>query len=136
MKRIVTLLTAIVLILGGMSLSADAKKKTSSSSRGTSTASVKFPMYEDGYPDISGHTYSTTTDGSKVTITFGRDGFATMKEIYKGKSGSIKCYWSYQGDGVISTFTNDASMSVEFYILDDGKSLLMDEDDIVFKLVK
>lgn len=132
MKRIVTLLTAIVLIFGGMSLSMDAKKK--SSSRGTSTANVKFPMYEDGYADVSGHTYSTTTDGSKVTITFGRDGFATMKETYKGKSGSVKFYWSYQGNGVIAL--DDGSMTIDFYIQDDGKSVLMDEDDVIFKLVK
>lgn len=133
MKKIIAILMLVAVIMAG-GMTADAKKKTSGRSK--SSSSVVFPHYEDGYANISGHTYSAKYNGETATIKFGRDGIARLSGSGLGTKGSYKLWWSYQGMGIVSIFGDDGSQSIDFYIEDDGKSLIMDMDGepVTFKL--
>lgn len=131
MKKATTILMLVVtLLLGGMT----AEAKTSSKKKTTSSSSLTLKKMEDGYADVSGHTYKATMKGDYMKIHFGKDGYAT----FSGNGfKSFKMFWSYQGNGVVSTFL-DGSESLDFDIEDDGKNLRGYNGDeyLNFKLIK
>lgn len=136
MKKLITLILVFVtLFAGGL----DVVAKTPAKKRSSSSSAVKFSHYYDGYPDVNGHTYTTSIQGLKCTLTFGSfyglDEAVEIKASYKGQWEKEYEGYSYEGDGEIFFYMSGVPCHLE--ISDDGKKLVnMENEDIVFKLVK
>lgn len=121
MKKILTLIVACFLMVGfTTSIEAKTTKKKSSSS--SSSAPTRY--FSDGYPNVTGHTYSGIIQdtGGKMTISFGSNGYVTVKGTLGKESGSTKLYWNYDGDGLVVLF-DDYSNAIYFEIDEDGKAI-------------
>ena len=124
MKRLISILTVMTLMVGAFSFSVEAKT-TKSTKKSTSSASVSMRQTADGYADLTGHTYKCTYDGETVTVRFANTGYAYWTSVKNKNKNSFTTYWAYQGQGMVATFLDDGSQSVDFQILENGKKLKM-----------
>ena len=137
MKRFISVLAIMALMVGSFSFSMEAKT-TSSTKKSTSSASVPMRQTYDGYADLTGHTYKCTYDGETLTVRFADTGYAYWTSVYKKNKNTFTSYWAYQGDGIVATYMDDGSLSVDFQIFENGKKLKMylDGEELVMNLVK
>lgn len=144
MKKILLIIMAVVLSMGGASLEAKttSKKRSSNSSHSASAAKIT-ERFDDGYPNIIGHTYSKTEEGVKMVLTFVNEDEATLKVSKGSQSQAYTTEWEYFGDGFLVVFSIDGSDEIVLYIGDEGRNLYLVDDygDVMYdygpmKLVK
>lgn len=137
MKKLISILTIMTLMVGAFSFSMEAKT-TNSNKKSTSSATVSMRQTADGYADLTGHTYECTYDGETITIRFANTGYAYWTSVKNKNENSLTSYWAYQGQGIVATFMDDGSQSVDFQILENGKKLKMcvEGEALIMNLVK
>ena len=129
MKKILLIIMAVVLSMGGASLEAKTKSKKGKSSSSHSASAAKITeRFDDGYPNIIGHTYSKTEEGVKMVVTFINDDEATMKLSRGSQSVNVPTEWEYQGDGLLILVSSDGSDEILMYIADEGRKLYLVDD--------
>ena len=124
MKKLISILAVMTLMVGAFSFSMEAKT-TKTSKKSTSSATVAMRQTTDGYADVTGHTYKCTYDGETITVRFANTGYAYWTSVKNKNKNTFTSYWGYQGEGMVATYMDDASQSVDFQILDNGKKLKM-----------
>ena len=134
MKRLVAIvMLAIAVVAGGFTLEAKTTKKSSSSS------SLKFDKFYDGYASVEGHTYTASVQGYKLTVTFGpsygSNGEVYIKVTYRGQWEEEINNWYYEGDGIIM-FYMDGGTPIYCEIRNGGKELYNEEGNITLKAIK
>ena len=122
-KAIALLMLAMAILIGGVSADAKTTKKKSKS---TTSSSIKFGTLPDGYPDIGGHTYTTTLQGAKFEVKFGpytgSNSTVYLKATYRGQTEEEINNWYYEGGGIIMFYMNVGDPAY-FQITNGGKEL-------------
>lgn len=124
MKKVIAIMMlALAVLIGGVS--AEAKTPTKKKSKST-TSAIKFGTMYDGYPDVGGHTYTTTLQGAKFQVRFGpytgSNSVVYLKATYRGHTEEEINNWYYEGNGIIMFYMN-AGEPVYFQITNGGKEL-------------
>lgn len=136
MKRLITILTLVAVILvGGVSL--EAKKTTKK--KASTTSSIKFSTFSDGYPSVAGHTYSGTMMGVKFTVKFGpyngSEGVVTLRATRGSEWEEEVNNWYYKGNGIIMFYMNGGSPCY-YQIEKGGREIYNDVMNLTLKAIK
>lgn len=125
-KKLTILMMAIALIAGSFCM--DAKTTRKSSSKKATPAATVTGKFQDGYPNVTGHTYTKTEEGVKMVVSFKNGNEATLT-LSQGKvSESYDVYWEYLGDGFVFLNSPDGTQEIVMFISDSGKSLYLVDD--------
>ena len=124
MKRLISICMLAALILCGVSADAKTSSKKSTAKKSTSAAAASVTAkFADGYPDISGHTYSMVDNGITIKVTFKSNGDANVNLSDKRHSENRAFEWEYFGDGIVELAAVDGSTGMYVFIADNGKKL-------------
>ena len=127
-KIIVIMMLAVAMLAGSASAEAKTTKKSSKSKTSQSAAGISA-KFDDGYPNIIGHTYSKTEEGIKMTLSF-KNADEAVLTLSKGKLKEDNLVaWEYYGDGLLVVYSIDQTDVIPLYIGDNGKKLYLVDAD-------
>lgn len=136
MKRF---LIAMIVIMSMVmtSVAVSAKTTTKSSSKAKSSTTLTMKRTADGYPDITGHTYSYKESGVTFKFTFKPNNVLSIIASCQGQTATSVSGWS-QSQSQVTIYNNDGSVWNFTKVGDNAKQLrgYIEGELTTFTLVK
>lgn len=122
MKRFLIAMAVIVALVMA-SVSVTAKTPAKSGSKAKSSTSVTMKRTADGYPDVTGHTYSTKENGITFKFTLKPNNICSVTASYRGESYTEHIGWEQHQSSVLIYNSDNGSAFHLTKIGDNAKQL-------------